>query len=236
MHSMDPKLTPLQRSKENSISTLLRIVEELFSAVEKNDYFMLENEIKEEVKHSSYCVANAKCVKNETLLHFASKKGRGCSQVFEGGNTALHVAAAQGQSATFDILMRHCQDRQRRILQNVVNATNEEGSTPLHVAVDVKTVKCLLKHGALYDAKNKANRTPLDLCQDEEIRSLLQTVEDLFSSVQNGKGDDMVRKLESLILTSLWPLLVPAIQVARLFCRLHFRRNRKISLMNWESG
>ncbi|GIY84607.1 ANK_REP_REGION domain-containing protein [Caerostris extrusa] len=119
-------------------------------------------------------------------------------QVFEGGNTALHVAAAQGQSATVDILIRHCQDRHRRILQNVVNVANDEGSTPLHVAVDVKTVKCLLKHGALYDAKNKANRTPLDLCQVEEIRSLLETVEDLFSCVQNGKCDDVVGKIEAL--------------------------------------
>ncbi|GIY02780.1 uncharacterized protein CEXT_644661 [Caerostris extrusa] len=125
--------------------------------------------------------------------------GRGVDvlQVFEGGNTILHVAAAQGQSANVDILMRHCQDRHRRILQNVVNAANDEGSTPLHVAVDVKTVKCLLKHGALYDAKNKANRTPLDLCKVEEIRSLLETVEDLFSSVQNGKCDD-VGKIETL--------------------------------------
>ncbi|GIY52256.1 uncharacterized protein CEXT_769591 [Caerostris extrusa] len=131
-------------------------------------------------------------------LKILLERGVDVRQVFEGGNTALHVAAAQGQSATFDILMRHCQDRHRRILQNVVNAANDEGSTPLHVAVDVKTVKCLLKHGALYDAKNKANRTPRDLCKVEEIRSLLETVEDLFSSVQNGKCDDVVGKIEAL--------------------------------------
>ncbi|GIY50276.1 hypothetical protein CEXT_308821 [Caerostris extrusa] len=69
---------------------------------------------------------------------------------------------------------------------------------PLHVAVDVKTVKYLLKHGALYDVKNNANRTPLELCKVEEIRSLLQTVEELFSCVQNGKCDDVVGKIEAL--------------------------------------
>ncbi|GIY65022.1 uncharacterized protein CEXT_136041 [Caerostris extrusa] len=131
-------------------------------------------------------------------LKILLERGVDVLQVFEGGNTTLHVAVARGQSATADILLRHCQDRHRRILQNVVNAANDEGSTPLHVAVDVKSVKCLLKHGALYDAKNKANRTPLDLCQDEEIRNLLQTVEDLFSCVQKGKCDDVVGKLEAL--------------------------------------
>ncbi|GIY96533.1 hypothetical protein CEXT_727751 [Caerostris extrusa] len=35
------KLTPLQAVKENSIRTLLRIVEELFRAVEKNDSFII---------------------------------------------------------------------------------------------------------------------------------------------------------------------------------------------------
>ncbi|GIY83972.1 uncharacterized protein CDAR_532851 [Caerostris darwini] len=126
------------------------------------------------------------------------ERGVDVLQVFEGGNASFHVAAAQGQSATADIIMRHCQDRHRRTLQNVVNATNDEGSTPLHVAVDVKTVKCLLKRGVLYDAKIKANRTPLDLCKAEEIRSLLETVEDLFNSVQNGKCDDVVGKIEAL--------------------------------------
>ncbi|GIX72035.1 hypothetical protein CEXT_456911 [Caerostris extrusa] len=55
------KLTPLQRSKENSISTLLRIVEELFRAVVKNDYFRLENEIKKDLitAHTVLLMQNA---------------------------------------------------------------------------------------------------------------------------------------------------------------------------------
>ncbi|GIY96535.1 hypothetical protein CEXT_727771 [Caerostris extrusa] len=131
-------------------------------------------------------------------LKILLERGVDVLQVFEGGNTTLHVAAARGQSATADILIHHCQNRNRGILQNLVNATNDDGSTPLHVAVDVKTVKCLLQHSALYDSKNKANRTPLDMSQDEEIRSLLETVEDLFSCVQNGKYDDVVGKIKAL--------------------------------------
>ncbi|GIY04246.1 hypothetical protein CDAR_253701 [Caerostris darwini] len=165
------------------------------SGNEENNFEDLSNNVEmDESNPLQKVVAEGETENLKILL----ERGVDVLQVFEGGNTALHVAAARGQSATVDILLRHCQDRHRRTLQNVVNATNDEGSTPLHVAVDVKTLKCLLKYGALYDAKNKANRTPLDLCQDEEIRSLLQTVEDLFSCVQKGKCDDVVGKLEAL--------------------------------------
>ncbi|GIY30585.1 uncharacterized protein CDAR_461141 [Caerostris darwini] len=176
---VDKLKNDVRQTSENKINSFTDL---------SNNVEMGESNLLQEV------VAKGETEKLKILL----ERGVDVLQVFEGGNTALHVAAAQGQSATADILLRHCQDSNQRILQNVVNATNDEGSTPLHVAVDVKTVKCLLKHGALYDAKNKANRTPLDLCKVEEIRSLLETVEDLFSSVQNGKGDDMVGKLESL--------------------------------------
>ncbi|GIY50278.1 ankyrin-3 [Caerostris extrusa] len=75
------KFTPFQRSKENSISKLLNIVEELFRSVERNVDSLFEKEIEEAGKHSSYCFANAKCVKNETLLHFATKKG--CEEIVD---------------------------------------------------------------------------------------------------------------------------------------------------------
>ncbi|GIZ05150.1 hypothetical protein CEXT_366581 [Caerostris extrusa] len=59
--------------------------------------------------------------KGETeKLKILLERGVDVLQVFEGGNTILHVAAAQGQSATADNLIRHCQDRHRRILQNVI--------------------------------------------------------------------------------------------------------------------
>ncbi|GIY82397.1 hypothetical protein CDAR_428171 [Caerostris darwini] len=97
-------------------------------------------------------------------LKMLLERGADALQVFEGGNAALHVAAARGH--------RRC-----------LNAPLPRPPS---------------SHGTSYDTKNEANRTPLDLCQVEEIRSLLETVADLFNSVRKGKRDDIVGKIESL--------------------------------------
>ncbi|GIY02781.1 ankyrin-1 [Caerostris extrusa] len=129
-------LTPLQLSKENCISTLLRIVEELFSAVEKNDYFMLENEIKVGFNYSKYCFANAKCLKNETLLHFASKNG--CEEIVV-------------------ILLKQ---------KINPNTRDPNKYTPLHYAAKsshFNVVKSLLMNGAVYNALSHNQETALDI-------------------------------------------------------------------------
>ncbi|GIY30595.1 hypothetical protein CDAR_461182, partial [Caerostris darwini] len=151
------KLTPLQRSKENSISTLLRIVEELFRAVERNDHLLFENEIKEGEKHSSYCFANVKCVKNETLLHFASKKG--CEEIV-------------------DILLKHGINP---------NALDPNKYTPLHYAAKsshFNVVKSLLMNGAVYNSLSQNQEIPLDIAVGKEVINLICFVSESFEKIR----------------------------------------------------
>ncbi|GIY82396.1 ankyrin-3 [Caerostris darwini] len=151
------KLTPLQLSKENSINTLLRILEELFSAVETNDHFLLENEIKVGFNYSTYCFANAKCLKNEILLHFASKKD--CKEIVD-------ILLKQGVNP---------------------NASDPNNYTPLHYAAKsshYNVVKSLLMNGAVYNALSHNQETPLDIAVGKEVINLLCFVSESFKKVQ----------------------------------------------------
>ncbi|GIY74195.1 ankyrin-3 [Caerostris darwini] len=151
------KLAPLHRSKENSISTLLRIVEELFRAVVKNDSFRLENEFKEGFNYSTYCFANAKCLKNETLLHFVAKKG--CGEIV-------------------DILLKHGAN---------TNARDTNKYTPLHYAAKsshLNVVKSLLMNGTVYNALSHNQEIPLDIAVGKEVINLLRFVSESFKKVQ----------------------------------------------------
>ncbi|GIZ05152.1 ankyrin-3 [Caerostris extrusa] len=118
---------------------------------------MLENEIKKGEKHSSYCFANAKCVKNETLLHFASKKG--CEEIV-------------------DILLKHVINP---------NARDPNKYIPLHCAAKsshFNVVKSLLMNGSVYNALSHNQETPLDIAVGKEVINLLRFVSESFKKVQ----------------------------------------------------
>ncbi|GFS92088.1 ankyrin-3 [Nephila pilipes] len=115
------------------------------------------------------------------------------------GNTALHTAAIHGYADIADIIIRHTEQHNRSRLNDLINATNAGAlSTALHLAANVDTATCLLKHGAKFDAKNKLDQTPLDLAGDERVFTLLKTIGDIFDKVLNGTSCviDRIRELD----------------------------------------
>ncbi|KAI5819761.1 ankyrin repeat-containing domain protein [Pyronema omphalodes] len=65
----------------------------------------------------------------------------------------------------------------------LINAKDEEGNTPLHLAVrqvynknTEEGVEVLLKYGARLDVRNQDGATPMDLARGEEFRRLLETM------------------------------------------------------------
>ncbi|KAI5810670.1 ankyrin repeat-containing domain protein [Pyronema omphalodes] len=76
----------------------------------------------------------------------------------------------------------------------LVNAMDEEGNTPLHLAVRQpynkntgEGVEVLLRYGARVDVRNKDGETPMDFVSGEEFRRLLEIIPG------NGEGYDTLR-------------------------------------------
>ena len=62
---------------------------------------------------------------------------------------------------------------------NIINAANEKGNTPLHVAVmgeDLDVIKLLLRNGASPYLKNKDGKKPVELLNYNELRFYLQDI------------------------------------------------------------
>jgi len=84
--------------------------------------------------------------------------------------TALHVAAAKGDTAIMKLLLAHKAD---------VNALDEAGNTPLHWAVErglKESAELLLDAKADANARNRVGQTPLDLARpgDPSLATLLR--------------------------------------------------------------
>ncbi|MDE5056991.1 hypothetical protein OZD68_05370 [Wolbachia endosymbiont of Drosophila bicornuta] len=61
----------------------------------------------------------------------------------------------------------------------------------------MEVVKSLLKHGAIYNIKNKEGKAPLDLSRDQNITNLLKLVEELFENAKNGNVE-IISKLKAI--------------------------------------
>ncbi|EZA51006.1 Tankyrase-1 [Ooceraea biroi] len=74
------------------------------------------------------------------------------------------------------------------------------GSTSLHVAASngyLEIVKSLMKHGAIYNIKNKEGKIPLDLSKYQSVTDLLQLVEELFKDAKKG-NIEIISKLKAV--------------------------------------
>ncbi|XP_069099881.1 protein phosphatase 1 regulatory inhibitor subunit 16B isoform X1 [Pleurodeles waltl] len=83
------------------------------------------------------------------------------------GASLLHIAGANGYIHAAEILLEHGAR---------VDAKDSDNWEPLHAAAfwgQILMAELLVSHGASLSAKTSMDETPLDLCEDEEFRSLL---------------------------------------------------------------
>ncbi|GBN91758.1 Ankyrin-2, partial [Araneus ventricosus] len=149
--------TLLELTEDNDATSLLKKVKKLFTAVKNNAPFEVETLLKEE-SNSKYCLANAKCVKKETMLHYASWKG---------------------YERIVNILLKY---------NTNINTRTKTGVTPLHYSVKYshfRIVKSLLSNGAIYNALSQTGKTPLEYATDKKIRDFLLFLREAFKKVED---------------------------------------------------
>ncbi|XP_014340718.1 protein phosphatase 1 regulatory inhibitor subunit 16B [Latimeria chalumnae] len=97
----------------------------------------------------------------------AVKEGHDLNQTDLQGATLLHIAAANGYLQAAEVLLEHGAN---------VDMKDPDGWQPLHAAAcwgQIQLAELLVSHGASLNAKTLLDETPIDLCDDEELRSAL---------------------------------------------------------------
>eukprot|EP01133_Synstelium_polycarpum_P013611 gene13611-16018_t len=101
------------------------------------------------------------------------------------GNTALHYSATAGHASVVEALIRFNAN---------LNSVNKIGDTPLHKAASrgrLECVKLLVAAKANVDIRNKDDERPIDLTNNEQIRTeLLPIIEDYEDDDEDEKKDD----------------------------------------------
>ncbi|MGL9761743.1 MAG: ankyrin repeat domain-containing protein [Wolbachia sp.] len=98
------------------------------------------------------------------------------------GNTPLHVAAQYDSKLE---IVEFLLDKNA----SSINDVNNNGSTPLHIAIQgnkPSTVKLLLNRGASIKVKDKRNRTPLGLADQEGYTNIVEMIEQVQSDLDEG--------------------------------------------------
>lgn len=83
------------------------------------------------------------------------------------GVTALHIAVAHNDVEKVKLLIQYGAD---------INATNEKGQTPLHVATNQVIIDLLIANGAKINFKDKLDQTPLHFAASRGDVDLVQTL------------------------------------------------------------
>ncbi|GFQ74066.1 ankyrin-3 [Trichonephila clavata] len=124
---------------------------------------------------------------DKNKVHALLVKGVDVFKVTMEGYTALYLAAINGFTDIAMTIINYTQQHNRSSLSNLINATTTDSqSTALHVAANIDTVMCLLRHGAVFDVKNALGKTPLDLARDEKVFILFNRICDLFDRALKG--------------------------------------------------
>lgn len=155
----------------DSIDTKLQSVrdENLLKAVENNNHSESEN-----------------CIKDGVNLNLKNTKGE----------TPLHIATMKDFTEIIEVLLQNVSYDNSN---DFVNAQTVEGTSSLHIAAkngSLEAVKLLFKYGAIFDLKNNAGKTPLDLATDQDIIDLLKLTKKLFQHATEGNNCEIINELE----------------------------------------
>ncbi|KAF8795282.1 Ankyrin-3 like protein [Argiope bruennichi] len=140
------------------IKTSLTLIQNLFTAVQKNELKKTEILLNKGITFSEFGYANIKNSKNIALIHYA---------------------AMLGYEEIVNILLKYKAN---------VNITNENGGTALHYACEFshyRIVKILLLNGAAFEAQCKIKKTPVECATNESIINFLKFVKEMFDRTQN---------------------------------------------------
>ncbi|XP_053309899.1 protein phosphatase 1 regulatory inhibitor subunit 16B [Spea bombifrons] len=110
------------------------------------------------------------------------------------GATLLHIAASRGYAEVAESLLEN---------GSQVDVRDSDGWEPLHAAAfwgQIYVAEILVSHGASLSTKTFLDETPLDLCEDEELRSLLLELKhkhDLIMKSQQKNKSSLSRRSSS---------------------------------------
>uniref|UniRef100_A0A0A9WM61 Serine/threonine-protein phosphatase 6 regulatory ankyrin repeat subunit B n=1 Tax=Lygus hesperus TaxID=30085 RepID=A0A0A9WM61_LYGHE len=99
-----------------------------------------------------------------------------------GGNTLLHYTA-QGSGDCLKVADMLINEKHFD-----VNTKNDNGKTPLHLAVyftsNIPLIQFFLKHGAFFNSKAQMNIEPADMCSNPKVDCLFASIRKLFIAVK----------------------------------------------------
>ncbi|CAH2292725.1 phosphatase 1 regulatory inhibitor subunit 16B [Pelobates cultripes] len=110
------------------------------------------------------------------------------------GATLLHIAASRGYAEVAETLLENGAQ---------VDVKDSDSWEPLHAAAfwgQIYVAEILVSHGASLSSKTSLEETPLDLCEDEELRSLLLELKhkhDLIMKSQQKNKSSLSRRSSS---------------------------------------
>lgn len=208
IHNIENKQgkTPLQLTEDSTIKNLLESVAKLFTAVKATDRWEVAELIAEEKS-----IVNAKENNGTSLLHLAVhfgdrnilklllENGADASTVADKNSTPLHFAASEKNNIKIvELLLQHVS---RDKLKSFIDAKTMAGNTALHAAAkngSLDIVISLLQNGGTYCITTNEGKTPLDVCEDRNIRNWLKLTEELFECAKNGNvaGMDKLRSVK----------------------------------------
>ncbi|CAN0072417.1 unnamed protein product [Lampetra fluviatilis] len=143
-------------------------------------------------------INSKRCATELSMIHdiqAVSRSGENLDGRDEHGATLLHIAAAHGYLRAAELLLE---------LGVSVECKDRDGWEPLHAAAcwgQLEMAEMLVSHGASFDAKTYQDETPVDLCEDDDMRQRLVDLKmkrDAIMRTQGHARSSLQRKTSSV--------------------------------------